>query len=436
MAPDPHVVAAAALDGPWRLEPLTERLARCPGWSRSAEIGDVVSLLLSRWRTKPRHTSHWADAWSDDRATRIVALLTARVDNRPITFTDPPPPVWRWPVHSWTTVDQLSVGLDLRDGELDWFSDVGGWLRTAPDGPLHHYRHRWTASRSGTPRLLETPAPRIQELQRRIARRVLDHIPVHDAAHGYVRGRSARTLAALHSGREMVVRLDLEGFFSHVTGHRVTQLFLAAGYPPAVASALAGLLVTTTPVRILRTAPSPTSAVGVEPRRRLLERLARTHLPQGAPTSPSVANLVAHRLDRRLAGLASAVGATYGRYADDLVFSGDRTLPAHGIAARVTAIAVEEGFRVRRDKTRVMPAHHRQRVTGLVVNASPSVQRKEYDALRALLHNCARTGPEAQNRTAEPAFRDHLQGRISWIASTNPARGARLNALFAAISWD
>lgn len=106
----------------------------------------------------------------------------------------------------------LSLGLDLRIGELDWFADVGGWLRDSRGGRLHHYRRRWITSRSGVPRLLETPAPRLQELQRRIGRRVLAAIPVHDAAHGYVRGRSPVTLAAQHAGRPMVVRLDLEGF--------------------------------------------------------------------------------------------------------------------------------------------------------------------------------------------------------------------------------
>jgi hypothetical protein len=271
----------------------------------------------------------------------------------------------------------------------------------------------------------------MQELQRRVGRRVLARIPVHDAAHGYVRGRSPHTLAAVHAGRAMVVRLDLEGFFSHVSRERVAGLLRAAGYPAAVASTLAGLLVTSTPAAILRAAPA---AEHPESRRRLLERLAHPHLPQGAPTSPAVANLLAHRLDRRLTGLAQALDARYGRYADDLVFSGDR-VPAHGLVARVTTIAAEEGFRVRPDKTRIAPAHHRQRVTGLVVNAHPAVPRAEFDALRALLHNCARTGPEAQNRAAHPAFRDHLLGRVSWVATAHPGRGARLRALFDAIDW-
>jgi hypothetical protein len=257
---------------------------------------------------------------------------------------------------------------------------------------------------------------------------------VHDAAHGYVRGRSPLTLAAEHAGAAMVVRLDLEGFFAHVTGERIAGLLRAAGYPPAVASALAGLLVTATPRQALLAAPHGAPERWAQ-RRRLLDRLAGPHLPQGAPTSPTAANLLAHRLDRRLAGLADAVDARYGRYADDLVFSGGPSLPARGLVTRVARIAAEEGFRVRPDKTRVLPAHHRQRVTGLVVNAHPAAARREYDALRALLHNCARTGPDAQNRDGHPAFREHLQGRIAWIATNSSTRAAKLRSLFDAISW-
>lgn len=425
MAPDPHTVAAAALDGRWTLDDLTARLAVLAGWGGPDEVGDVAARLLARWRRAPRASRAFVGA-------EVAVLLAARPRRRHVEPESPPRPQWRWPVEPWTGLDALARGLDLRGGELDWFADRGGWLHRAPLGPLHHYRRRWTPSRSGVPRLIESPAPRLQELQRRVGRRVLARIPVHDAAHGYVRGRSPHTLAAQHAGRAMVVRLDLEGFFGHVSGERVAGLLRTAGYPTAVASALAGLLVTSTPAAVLRAAPAAPDHV--DPRRRLLERLAHPHLPQGAPTSPAVANLLAHRLDRRLTGLADALGARYGRYADDLVFSGDR-LPAHGLVARVSAIAAEEGFRVRPDKTRIAPAHHRQRVTGLVVNAHPAVPRAEYDALRALLHNCARTGPAAQNRAGHPAFREHLAGRVSWVATAHPGRAARLRALFDAVDW-
>ena len=412
MTPAPSAVAAA-LAGPWTLDGLVERLAPLRGWKSPEEVGDVVALLLGRWRGRPRRSA-------GQLVDEVDALLSGRRGIRPLRPDEPGPGEFRWPVAPWTGLGELAAGLDLDVGELAWFADAGGWLRRAPDGPLQHYRRRWTTSPSGSPRLAE--------LQRRIARKVLAHVPVHPAAHGFVRGRSPWTLAALHTGRPMVLRLDLEGFFAHVTGARVSGMLRAAGYPEAVATALAGLLVTATPQTVLRAAPGDGDA-----RRRLLCRLAGPHLPQGAPSSPAVANLLSHRLDRRLAGLAAAVGATYGRYADDLVFSGD--IPVAGLAARVATIASEEGFRLRDEKTRVMPAHRRQRVTGVVVNSTPAAARRDYDELRALLHNCARTGPEAQNRAAHPAFREHLLGRIAWVSTGRPARAAKLRELFDGIDW-
>lgn len=398
---DPEAVLRALLGVPWRLGALTHTLGDVLG-ERAPE---VAARLVEQWPEAPR-AAH----------AELLAGIRGALGRRVVV--EEPAPVWRWPVARWASVDELSAGLDLRAGEPEWFADPGGWLRRAPEGPLHHYRAVWRGDR-----LIETPAPRLAELQRRIGRRVLGRIPVHPAAHGYVRGRSPFTLAAEHAGRAMVVRLDVEGFFTRIGPARIAGLLRAAGYPAAVAQVLAGMLVTSTPRAVLRRGPSS---------RR--HRLALPHLPQGAPSSPAVANLLAHGLDRRLSGLAAAVDARYGRYADDLVFSGDE-LPVHGLVGRVSAIAAAEGFTLRPDKTRIMPAHHRQRITGLVVNTTPAASRRDYDDLRALLHNCVHHGPDGQNREAHPAFRDHLLGRIAWVGAGRPARRARLRELFDRIAF-
>ena len=144
---------------------------------------------------------------------------------------------------------------------------------------------------------------------------------------------------------------------------------------------------------------------------RLSRRLATPHLPQGAPTSPALANLAAFALDRRLTGLAAAVGARYTRYADDLVLSSDRYLRTP--QAMIAEIAADEGFRVNAAKTRVMGRGTRQTVTGVVVNAHPNVPRAEYDRLKAILHRAPLDGPAG----LDPS---HLLGRIAWVESLNP----------------
>ena len=171
---------------------------------------------------------------------------------------------------------------------------------------------------------------------------------------------------------------------------------------------------------------------------RLGRRLATPHLPQGAPTSPALANLAAFALDRRLAGLAASLGATYSRYADDLTLSGPVALLRAAGDARgwVAAIAAEEGFTINARKSALMTRAGRQRVCGIVVNEHPNVTRGDYDELKAILHNAARNGPVGENRAGVADFRAHLLGRIAWVESLNPSRGAKLRRRFERIAWD
>jgi RNA-directed DNA polymerase len=101
----------------------------------------------------------------------------------------------------------------------------------------------------------------------------------------------------------------------------------------------------------------------------------------------------------------------------------------------VGAIAIEEGFRVQHRKTRVMRHSQRQEVTGLVVNERPAIRRTEFDRLRAILHNCARFGPQGQNRKGAPDLRAHLEGAVAWVRQVQPERGAKLDAIFRRIEW-
>jgi RNA-directed DNA polymerase len=162
-----------------------------------------------------------------------------------------------------------------------------------------------------------------------------------------------------------------------------------------------------------------------------------THLPQGAPTSPGLANLAANGIDRRLDGLAKKHHATYTRYADDLFVSGDDRLfqRAKSFSALTEYLIASEGFRVHHGKTAHMTNAGRQQLLGLVVNDHPAIARTEFDALRATLHNCVRFGSESQRRDQTVDFRSHLLGRIGWVAFVNPQRGARLMSVFNQITW-
>ena len=300
---------------------------------------------------------------------------------------------------------------------------------------LQHYRYRWLEKRSGGLRLLEAPKPQLRSIQRRILHELLEHIPPHAAAHGFRKKHSCLSNAERHVGQHVVVHFDLQDFFLHVRGARVSGLFRTLGYPEEATRVLTGLCTHRTPARVMSVVGR-----GTPPRVdwALSKRYQEAHLPQGAPTSPYLANLCAFRLDLRLHGLAERLHGHYSRYADDLVFSGGRELAGalERFMPLVGAIVLEEGFVLNHHKTRVMRMGSRQKVTGIVVNQRPNLVRADYDALKATLFNCARYGFKSQNLEGHLDYRAHLLGKIAHVRHIHPARGARLLEMFSAIVWE
>ena len=331
-----------------------------------------------------------------------------------------------------TTLGELGQWLGQPPEQLDWLSDERRGHGRAVKPPLQHYRYTFVSKRDGKLRLLEAPKPRLKAIQRRILDAILFAVPVHRCANGFVAGRSCLSGAQVHAGEAVVASFDLAQFFPSIGLARIHGIFRCLGYPWAVARRLAGLCTTVTPSAVFQLLPA-----SQRPDRRLQALYGVPHLPQGAPTSPALANLLAWTLDRRLHGLARTAGANYTRYADDLAFSGDTTFASGLERFRNTleTILHEEGFSLNTAKTRIMPRHARQCVTGIVVNDHCNIARTTFDTLKAILHNCAVNGPVAQNRAKVPDFRGHLAGRIAWVAQINPQRGAKLWSLFERIDW-
>ncbi len=329
-----------------------------------------------------------------------------------------------WDVPAIESAGELAAWLGLTDGELAWFADLKCFGYRYDHPVLQHYRYRVLEKQSGRIRLIESPKPRLKKIQRRILREILDRIPPHPAAHGFRKDRSIRTFVAPHVGRPVVLRMDIRDFFPNFKRARVQAFFRTAGYPESVADLLGGICTNRAP-----------RAVCPDAETRGLYSFS--HLPQGAPTSPALANLCFYRIDCRLAGLAKSAGADYTRYADDLAFSGgaDFERCAERFALHVAAILQEEGFAVHHRKTRIMRPGVRQHLAGLTTNRHPNMFRRDFDLLKATLTNCLRLGPQTQNRAAHPDFRAHLEGRIAFVQSINPARGLRLRAIFERIPW-
>lgn len=316
------------------------------------------------------------------------------------------------------TPADVAEALDLTIGELRHLA----FHAEAPEKT--HYVTFEVPKRSGGVRLLASPHKRMRAAQQFIQDEILARLPLTDAAHGFVPARSTVSNARLHTNRDLVINLDLKDFFPSVTFPRVRGLFESLGYSPAVSTILA-LLVTEAP-RMKTEVSGKTLWVAAGDRA----------LPQGACTSPTLSNLVARKLDRRLGGLCTKLGVTYSRYADDLTFS----LPTRDgvgvgyLFARVRHIVQAEGFAINEAKGRVQRAGGRQEVTGIVVNHGLTVRREEVKRLRAILHDAQKNGLAAANRKNHPAFREHLLGKIAYVTMIDPEKGRALKARFDALS--
>ncbi|SIO24329.1 RNA-directed DNA polymerase [Singulisphaera sp. GP187] len=431
-------LAESFVEGVWDLDGLVARgeqtLGRRPRWLRH-----LARRLLAAFNAGPR-----------PRAGQITRFIHrdrgfSRVRERyefTMEWSRRPPPVMSpgpgapgsWPVPAIVTPEDLAARLGLTRSELDWFADPQAREGRNTAEKLRHYHYRWQAKRSGSARLIEAPKPRLKAIQRRLLDEIIAKVPAHDAAHGFRVGRSVRTYIEPHIGRPLVLKMDLRDFFPSISSAWITALFLTAGYPEPVARRLSGLCTNSVPPEVWADPRCPIQG----PEHWRLRRLHRqAHLPQGAPTSPALANLCAYRFDCRLQALAAATEARYTRYADDLAFSGDHRFAraVERFQIQVGAIALEEGFAVQPRKTRAMRQAVRQRVAGVVLNVRPNLPRPEFDRLKATLNNCIKFGPHSQNRDQHADFPAHLRGRIAYVAALNPERGQRLRGMFDRIAW-
>ena len=326
------------------------------------------------------------------------------------------------------TPEDLAHWLGVPLGRVAWLTGRFFENERPQSDDVAHYHFHWVKKKSGGYRLIEAPKALLKFVQTQILRGILDKVPAHPAAHGFVKQRSIRSNAAPHIKSAWVMKLDLSNFYPSVTFSRVVAIFRSLGYSREVSIWL-GRLTTST---------IPSNLAAPDRRENTVWPYRLRHLPQGAPTSPAIANLSAFSLDVRLNGLAAKYHARYTRYADDLTLSGKgKSIPAlREIIPMAEWIVRNERFHLNRSKRRVLKQHQRQSVTGIVVNQKLGVGRAEFDQLKAILTNCVRQGPATQNRDGHADFASHLRGRIGHFKSVNAERGTKLLKLYYQIDWN
>ena len=292
----------------------------------------------------------------------------------------PAPPRPRHRLHIELQRPQAEIERTFRS--LEDGRDVADLLEIEPS-QLHyitsrgHHRYPYRAfeipKKSGLPRTILSPHPTVKILQRKLLHALNLVYMAHPAAHGFVPKRSILTNARPHQGKRFVLNLDLEEFFPSITFPRVRGVFMKRFQLPGPAATVLARICCNT---------------DDEP----------DHLPQGAPTSPIISNMIGHSMDHALVRLARDHGLFYSRYADDLTFSTNRRPFPGAVAveheghlvslgdALVRIVEEENGFVLNRGKSRLFNRARRQEVTGLTVNRRANVPRKLVRELRGVLH--------------------------------------------------
>ncbi len=267
---------------------------------------------------------------------------------------------------------------------------------------------------------LQNPSDRLKDVQRAILVRFLEPIEQPPHVGAYVPGRSCQHTAEQHTNRGIILSMDLTDFFPSVRRSMIKRFFRdCVGYNNKVASLLATLMTY---------------------EKKLESGKTLNFVPQGAPTSGLIANLVANYLfDGKIIQMLSKLDAEwiYTRYSDDIDISHPEYQDekvTQAIVDKVQRAVNREGFRINKGKTRREPYMYQQKVLGMVVNKKVNIPRQEFMRLRSLIHNCYVHGLGSQYkraglRSAEELLM-HVQGKLAYFGQAIKERALVLKQKF------
>lgn len=255
------------------------------------------------------------------------------------------------------------------------------------------YYHRIEMKKkSGGIRHIESPIKELKAIQRWVLRYILDKLSPSVYAKGFVKNKSIFDNAKPHEGNQYVLNIDLRDFFTNVQASHVYTLFKNIGYNNNIAFSLTSFCT------------------------------KGGYLPQGAPTSPALSNLVCLRLDHRVSTYCKKRALTYTRYADDICISGNKILILQKASYLIKDIINDEGFTVNSKKEKFLGPKVRREVTGLTVTPKITISKKNYCIYRKRIYDLVRT--EIQNK------HEIIQGIISFVRSIDKEKGKKLFAFY------
>ena len=262
------------------------------------------------------------------------------------------------------------------------------------------YRAFEIKKKNGKMRKLYAPSPRLRSVQRTINRGILSHIPISPFATAYKRGTGIKANAALHTNKRYILKLDITDFFGSITFEDVYSSTFNRRLFPA--------------------------QIGV-----ILTKLCclNDRLPQGAPTSPTISNIVMKNFDLNLGSWCQKHSVAYSRYCDDLTFSSD--LPLYNVYVKAKNMLKENGFELNESKTRFIKNSNCQSVTGLTVNEKVNVSKEYKRALRQDVYYALKFGENCEIKYGKAGFYEYLSslsGKVNYVLSIEPENSFFLSA--------
>lgn len=251
------------------------------------------------------------------------------------------------------------------------------------------YRTFTIKKKSGKDRIISAPAIGLKLIQQCLNEIFQTYYEANNNACGFIPERNITYGAKLHINRPYILNIDLKDFFDSITFPRIKKILMIPPFNLKNDKEPLAYI-----IACLCCHPKEVANINKNEDGDLIIKQV---LPQGAPTSPILTNIVCRNLDRHLLGLAKRFKANYSRYADDITFSCKKNIfksDSEFMIELKRIIEDEQGLTINPEKTRVQSKHQRQEVTGLVVNNKVNVSKRYIKQIRLWLHYWEKFGTE------------------------------------------
>ncbi|WP_188467160.1 reverse transcriptase family protein [Bizionia arctica] len=298
----------------------------------------------------------------------------------------------------------------------------------------HLYNTYRVRKKTGGHRWIMSPIEELKTIQTWIKINILDKIQTHNSANGFVKEKSIVTNAEKHINKETILNIDLYRFFDTITEKRIYQLFKKLGYTNKLSYDLSRILCVNPPKKYWKELKKENKL------KKKFIKMKPSILPQGAPTSPIISNLLCIKLDEILFKYCEKSHLSYTRYADDITMSGDnKNMPE---LKKIKSIIRHNGFTVNIKKIRFISKHKKQTVTGITVNNGLFVDKKIIKEISQELYYCIKYGYKShleykfKKSKIKANYKDWLYGKICFVYSVEKEKGESFFKKFNMIDWN